>query len=51
MKDICDSLTSVVVNVKEEEMVQVCLGGLALKFRAFRTTVCTRENTTLFFDL
>ena len=32
-------------------MVQVCLKGLASKFRAFRTAVCTRENTPSFFDL
>ena len=32
-------------------MVQICLGGLASKFRAFRTAVCTRENTPSFFDL
>ena len=32
-------------------MVQVYLGGLASKFGAFRTAVCTRENTPSFFDL
>ena len=32
-------------------MVQVCLGGLAWKFGAFRMAVCTRENTLFFFDL
>ena len=51
IKDICDSLTSVDVNVEEDEMVQVCLGGLELKFGAFRTAICTRENTLSFFDL
>ena len=32
-------------------MVQIYLGGLASKFGAFRTVVCTRENTPSFFDL
>ena len=51
IKDICDSLASIDVNVEEGEMVQICLGGLASKFGAFRTAVCTRENTSSFFDL
>ena len=51
IKDIYDSLASVDVNVEEDEMVQDCLGGLASKFGAFRTTVCTRENMPSFFDL
>ena len=49
IKDICDSLASIEVNIKEREMVQVCFGGLASKFEAFRTDVCTRENTSSFF--
>ena len=32
-------------------MVQICLGGLAPKFGAFRTAVCTQENTPSFFNL
>ena len=32
-------------------MVQICLGGLAPKFGAFRTAVCTREKTPSFFNL
>ena len=51
IKDICDSLASIEVNIEESEMVQVSLGSLAPKFRAFRTVVCTRENTSSFFDL
>ena len=51
IKDICDSLASIDVNVEEGEMVQICLGGLASKFGAFRIAVCTRENTPSFFDL
>ena len=42
IKEIRDSLTSINMTVDEDEMVQVYLGGLASKFGAFRTTVCTR---------
>ena len=41
IKDICDSLASINVIVEEDDMVQVCLGGLASKFGAFRMVVCT----------
>ena len=51
IKDICDSLASIDVNIEEGELVQICLGGLASKFGAFRIVVCTRENTSSFFDL
>ena len=51
MKDICDSLASIEVNIEESEMVQICLRGLTPKFGAFRTAVYTRENTPSFFDL
>ena len=36
IKDICDSLASIDVNIEEGEMVQICLGGLASKFGAFQ---------------
>jgi hypothetical protein len=39
------------VNIDESEKVQISLGGLASKFGAFRTAVCTREATLSFFDL
>ena len=51
IKDICDSLASIDVNIEESKMVQVCLGGLASQLGAFRTVVCTRKNTSSFFDL
>ena len=35
IKDICDSLASINVTVEEDEMVQICLGGLAYKFGPF----------------
>jgi hypothetical protein len=51
INEICDSLASIDVNIDESEKVQICLGGLASKFGAFRTAVCTREATPSFFDL
>ena len=51
IKDICDSLASIDVNVEEGNMVHMCLGGLVSKFRAFLTTVCTWENTPSFFEI
>jgi hypothetical protein len=51
INEICDSLASIDMNIDESEKVQICLGGLASKFGAFRTTVCTREATPSFFDL
>jgi hypothetical protein len=44
-------LASIDVNIDESEKVQICLGGLASKFGAFRTAVCTWEATPSFFDL
>ena len=51
IKDICDSLASIDVIVEDGEMVQICLRELVSKFGAFRTLVCTREQTLTFFDL
>ena len=50
IKDISDYLASIGVNIEEGEMVQICLGALASKFGAFRTPICTRENTLSFFN-
>jgi hypothetical protein len=51
INEICDSLASIDVNIDESEKVQICLRGLASKFGAFRTGVCTQEATPSFFDL
>ena len=37
IKDICNSLASIDVNVEEGDMVQICVQGLTSKFGAFRT--------------
>jgi hypothetical protein len=51
ISEIYESLASVDVDIDDSEKVQICLGGLASKFGAFRIAVCTRETTPSFFDL
>ena len=51
IKELCDALGSISVNVEDDEMVQICLGGLAPRFGAMRTAVLARENPPSFFDL
>jgi hypothetical protein len=51
INEICDSSASIDVNIDESEKVEIYLGGVASKFRAFRTVVCTREATPSLFDL
>ena len=47
IKDLCDSLSSISVNVDDDEMVQICLGGLAPRFDVMRTVLLARENPLL----
>ena len=51
IKELCDLLNSIIVNVDEDEMVQICLSGLTPQFGTMRTIVLTRENPPSFFDL
>ena len=51
IKEHCDSLGSISVNVDDDEMVQICLGGLTPRFSAMRTVVLAREKPPSFFDL
>ena len=51
IKDICNSLDSINTNIDEDEMVQVCLGGLTQQFDPLRMTILARENPPLFFNL
>ena len=44
IKSICDSLGFINLNIDEEEMVQLCLGGLAQRFNPLRTTILARET-------
>ena len=45
------SLGSISVNVEDDEMVQICLGGLAPRFNVVRIVTLARENPPSFFDL
>ena len=51
IKELCDALGSIDVVIDDNEMVQICLGGLAPRFNAMRTAILARENTPSFFDL
>ena len=39
IKELCDSLGSISVKVEDDEMVQICLSGLAPRFSKMRTPV------------
>ena len=51
IKELCDSLGSINVNIDDYEMVQICLSGLAPRFDPIRLVVLARENPPSFFDL
>ena len=51
IKELCDSFGLISVNVDDDEMVQICLGGLAPRFGAMRTAVLAREKSPSFFEL
>ena len=51
VKEICDALGSINVTMDEDEMVQICLDGLAQRYEPIQMTICTREKTLSFFDL
>ena len=48
IKEPCDSLESNNVNFNDDEMVQICPGGLAPWFGAIRSVVLARENPPSF---
>ena len=45
IKELLDALGLIDVVIDDNEMVQLCLGGLAPQFNTMRTTVLARENT------
>ena len=51
IKELCDALGSIDVVIDDDEMVQICLGGLAPRFSSMRSAILARENTPSFFDL
>ena len=51
IKELCDALGLINVIVDDEEMVQICLGGLTPRFSAIRSAVLVRENPPSLFNL
>ena len=51
IKELCDSLPLISINVEDDEMVQICLNGLTPRFGAMRTAVLAREKPPSFIDL
>ena len=51
IKEICDALGSINVTADEDEMIQICLSGLAQRYKPIQTTICTRQKAPPFFDL
>ena len=42
VKEICDALGFINVIVDEDEMVQICLGGLVQRYEPIQTVIRTR---------
>ena len=51
IKELCDSLGSISVNVDDDDILQICLSGLTPRFGAMRTAVLAKEKSPSFFDL
>ena len=51
IKELCDSPRSIHVNIDDDEMVQICLGGLAPRFGAIRSVVLARDNPPSFHQV
>ena len=51
INEICDALGSISVTMDEDEMVLICLSGLAQKYGPIRMAIYTREKPPSFFDL
>ena len=49
IKELCDSLGSINVSIDDNKMVQICLGGLAPRLSAIRSTLLAREKSPSFF--
>ena len=51
IKELCDALGLINVVIDDDEMVQICLSGLAPQFGTIRSAILARENPPSFFDL
>ena len=48
--ELCNSIGSINVNIDDDEMVQICHGGLAPRFNAIQFADLVREKSPSFFD-
>ena len=44
IKELCNSLVLINVNIENDEMVQICVGGLAPWFGTIKVSILAREN-------
>ena len=51
IKGILESLASICVTVEDDDKVEVCLCGLTLAYKPFKTSIHTWENIPSFLDL
>ena len=51
IKELCDALWSINVIIDDDEMVQICLSGLAPRFSTIRSAILEREISPSFFYL
>ena len=51
IKEPCDVLRSINVIIDDDEIVQICLGGLAPRFDTIRSAILSKEKPPSFFDL
>ena len=50
IKELCDVLRSINVIINDDEMVQICLDGLAPRFDIISVAILAREKPPSFFD-
>ena len=51
IRELYDALRSINVVVDDDEMVQICLDGLAPRFGTIGSTILAREKSPSCFDL
>ena len=51
IKNICENLASINARVDDDDKIEVCLRGLGPQYKAFATSIRTRENLPSFSDL
>ena len=51
IKNICENLASINAPVDDDDKIEVCLRGLGPQYKAFATSIRTRENLPSFSDL